>query len=522
MSSSIKAMTLAAVAVLAVATGAQAAPFAPASPTRASGLSPWLPGCGGDNEAINGGVNYQNAEVEPYVSVNPTNTQNIIGAWQQDRWSDGGAHGLLHAFSADGGTTWTPSSPPFSNCAGGAPVNGGDYERASDPWVSFSPNGVAHAISISFDDSTARNAVIVNRSLDGGQTWPKNTVLRADNPRAAGNNFSDKESITADPGDARYVYAIWDRLVSPSENSSAKAYENARAYHGPTWFARSTDNGATWEPSHPIYDPGTQNQTIGNQIVVLPDSAGTLVDGFELLQTHKNAQGLRGANVAVIRSTDKGQTWSQRPVIVAPHPSVGVNDPEPRPCDPRRPLLGCRLVRTGDILPEIAVDRSANPATRGNLYMVWQEQDSTSSFGDDTIKLSRSTTGGVSWEAPIVVNKTPADAYNRQAFTAQVHVNGDGTVAVSYYDMRNDSANDPGLTTNLWMVHSHTGGTSFGNEQDLSGRFDMRAAPYARGYFVGDYTGLDHAGSLFTPLWVQSNNPFQPTNRTDAFFTTTG
>ncbi len=40
------------------------------------------------------GTIYVNAEVEPYVAVNPTNAQNLIGVWQQDRWSDGGAHGL--------------------------------------------------------------------------------------------------------------------------------------------------------------------------------------------------------------------------------------------------------------------------------------------------------------------------------------------------------------------------------------------------------------------------------------------
>jgi len=31
------------------------------------------------------GTNYPNAEVEPWVSVNPANTKNIIGVWQQNR-----------------------------------------------------------------------------------------------------------------------------------------------------------------------------------------------------------------------------------------------------------------------------------------------------------------------------------------------------------------------------------------------------------------------------------------------------
>ena len=47
------------------------------------------------------GTNFLNAEVEPQVAVNPTNSQNIVGVFQQDRWSNGGAHGLVAGFSSD-------------------------------------------------------------------------------------------------------------------------------------------------------------------------------------------------------------------------------------------------------------------------------------------------------------------------------------------------------------------------------------------------------------------------------------
>ena len=43
----------------------------------------------------------------------------------------------------------------------------------------------------------------------------------------------------------------------------------------------------------------------------------------------------------------------------------------------------------------------------------------------------------------------------------------------------------------------------------------MRTAPFALGYFVGDYEGLDNAGNVFTPLWVAANNG-ATANRTDA------
>jgi photosystem II stability/assembly factor-like uncharacterized protein len=137
---------------------------------------------------------------------------------------------------------------------------------------------------------------------------------------------------------------------------------------------------------------------------------------------------------------------------------------------------------------------------------------------DDAIMLSRSADGGRSWSRPVQVNQTPTGVYNRQAFTASVQVRANGDVAVTYYDMRNDVAGDTALSTDLWIAHSHDAGRSWDTETHLSGPFDMRTAPYARGYFVGDYEGLDSVGDVFRPFFVQANTG-APTNRTDAFIT---
>ena len=101
--------------------------------------------------------------------------------WQQDRWSNGGARGLLTAVTHDGGAAWSTTFPHFSRCAGGTDANGGNYERSSDPWVSFSPNSVAHQISPSVNmvDDPA-TAILVSRSTDGGDTWSEPFALARD------------------------------------------------------------------------------------------------------------------------------------------------------------------------------------------------------------------------------------------------------------------------------------------------------------------------------------------------------
>ena len=297
-----------------VAVPAQAAPFTLGPTSTASGLSPWAPGCGGPGQASAGSVLYQNAEVETHVAVNPTNPNNVVAFWQQDRWSDGGAHGNLAGYSLNGGQTWAFSAPAFSRCAGGVGDTGG-YERATDPWVSWGPTGRLHAITIGFDNSTARNAILAAFSDTGGATWSTPRIVQFDNPRAIGNNFNDKETLTADPFNANLVYATWQRIVSPSPRASQKGYENTFSWYSEAYFARSTNGGASWEPARAIWrERGRHMQAIGNQVEVLPD--GTLINGFNMIRDFSNRQGLRGYSVALVRSTDKGVTWSDDEIVV--------------------------------------------------------------------------------------------------------------------------------------------------------------------------------------------------------------
>ena len=132
----------------------------------------------------------------------------------------------------------------------------------------------------------------------------------------------------------------------------------------------------------------------------------------------------------------------------------------------------------------------------------------------DDILLARSTDGGLHWGAPVVVDHTPKGV---DAFTANVDVDATGRVAVTYYDFRNDVKGDDPLTTDFWVTHSHDGGQTFTDESRLTPEsFDMRTAPFALGFFTGDYNGLSHSGSRFDSLWVGANDG-DLANRTDAF-----
>jgi BNR repeat-like domain len=477
-------VVLGSVALAAVVAGPALA--ATSTPLPISGASPFISGCSGHEEP---GTNYRGTEVEPWISVNPANSNNIVAAWQQDRWDNGGSHGLVNGVSLDGGTSWSTSYALFSRCAlraaGLSPDDptqpGHSWDRATDPWVSFGRDGVVHQISDSFNVTGAGfgdgSAILYARSTDGGRTWARPVVLREDYNNTV---LNDKETITADPNDARYVYAVWDRLESPPSGGQANpiATEHAIGYRGPTWFARSTDGGLSWERAHIILDPGTINQTIGNQIVVAPD--GTLVNAFDLIYNVTNKGGRRGYNIAVQRSSDKGLTWSA-PTVVAPQQTASVTTP------------GDGLpVRTGDIIPDIAVDRSGK-LRDGSLYMVWQD-GRFKADGTAAIAFSRSTNGGRTWSTPVRVD----DAGTAQAFTPSVDVDASGRIAVSWYDFRNDTPDTSTALTDYWIRYSSDGGNTWTpSERVTPSSFDMKKAPDARGFFLGDYEGLDHAGQTF-------------------------
>src|SRR5947207_14579189 len=82
----------------------------------ANGNSPFA-SCDISGFLIPGETNYVNTELEPWVAVNPTNPMNIIGVYQQDRYTRGGASGLAAAVTHNGGMTWSSTYPHFSACA---------------------------------------------------------------------------------------------------------------------------------------------------------------------------------------------------------------------------------------------------------------------------------------------------------------------------------------------------------------------------------------------------------------------
>src|SRR5262249_22699974 len=125
------------------------------------------------------------------------------------------------------------------------------------------------------------------------------------------------------------------------------------------------------------------------------------------------------------------------------------------------------------------------------LAAVWQDAR-FSNGARDGVAFSMSTDKGVTWSAPVQINGDPTAA----AFTPSVHIRGDGTIGVTYYDFRNNTPSTADLPTDYWFTSSSDG--VHWRELHVSGPFDLTLAPQtALGYFLGDYQALGDMGGDF-------------------------
>jgi hypothetical protein len=471
-------------------------------------------------EASLGSTLFPNTAIEPSIAVDPTDAGRVLVAHQQDRWSDGGARGLVGVLSrVDDLDDWNNTIPP-----GVTQCTGGSFVRASDPWVAYANDGTAFFFSLMTDPAPAattpfgsrRTGMLMSRSTDHGVSWHPPVALIDETTTQA---LNDKNSVTTDWVRNGNAYATWDRLsvvttaaASPLQQAAPMPFlgsegvviarkEIARrrlgavkaaaataatvTSFGPTLLSRTTNNGVTWTRPAIIYDPGPNNQTINNIVQVAPN--GSVYTFFTSI-----IGAAPTIAIGFVKSTDQGVTWSG-PTTAQVIPGNAVVAPD-----------SGEAVRDAAILYSVAVNKHT-----GALYLVWQDDRFTSATcttpGADTITVdgiafSQSLDGGTTWSTPIRVNQTPhsANACREQAFIPTIAAANDGRhLVVTYYDFRNDINTPAGneatdyfaVGCDVWSDCSKP--NSWGGEARLTNAsFNILDAPFAEGHFLGDYMSL--------------------------------
>ncbi len=440
----------------------EAPPFVAAPPVTVSGLSR-LADC--ESEAA-----FTHAETEPWIAVNPTNPDNIVGAWMQDAVPV--TRGHVAGVTFDGGASWeSVVIPGLSRCSGA------EVEQASDPWLAFTTNGDLYSAALSTNGPgvSGPSVISVNKSVDGGLTWSDPITIDAVESPA----LNDKESITADPVDPCTVYVTWTR------------FKDLGAAGFPTLLlvSRTTDCGESW--SEPSVIDDTEIWRLGLQIVAMPDGS---------LRAFSAGDG----TLAVQQSTDQGDTWSERAVV------ANLRRDRPFTTD------GGSRVRSGSILFDVAVDQET-----GHLYAVWEQLFVPGAFPVQ-VAFSSSTDGGLTWSVPIRIDQTPSSGVFLldQAFLPSVEVADGGTLGVTYYNFQNAILGAQSSLTDHWFVHCNptevdcNDASSWANNELrlTSEAFNYLLAPvFQNALFLGDYVGLTTSGNDFFAFFSVTT-PDDPAN----------
>ncbi len=394
-----------------------------------SGTSPFAAGCPG---AAFDQTNITGHELEPTITVNPARPKNIIAAWKQDAGPNSTRSDLV-ASSRNGGKTWTRTAiPALTVCSGGA------ADLGSDPWLSAGVDGTVYFSGLAADLSSdpPLTAVVASHSKDGGRTWPTPATVAAP---LAGN---ETDAITASPTLPGHAYLVWANFVLtfPRTNSLA--------------FSRTTDGGTTWSPSVLIDQPGPFAWDFAPRLLVLPN--GTLLAVFARVDL---ALGIAAHYAA--RSLDEGRTWLPA-VQGGPLPLLEFLDPE-----------------TSEALPQ-AHFPSAAVSPDGTAYIAFEANNSATA---GAVGVARSRDGGLTWTTSTLPG---VSAY---AFEPAIAVDAHGTVAVLWYDLRNDRPGDDRLSADVWFARSRDRGVSW-RQTHVAGPTDLRTAPLPRHNYVGEYQGL--------------------------------
>jgi len=246
----------------------------------------------------------------------------------------------------------------------------------------------------------------------------------------------------------------------------------------------TSDDGATWTPGVVASPP-----TTGEAHNPWPALDPTTGDVYVAYIDHLSYESMR---IWVVRSMDGGVTWSP-----TAFPLAGAIPPQ----DPTSTLRCNRTALTSDIFiktaPQIAIDST------GRLHIVYMRDPDGLNVGDTSdIFYRRSSNEGLTWDPEVRIND---DATFNDQWNPTLALGSGGTVAISWYDRRNDLGN---VTFDRYLALSQDGGVTWEPNTRLSD-VSSNVAPTIdlwKPCYHGEYDSLTAEGGRVHAIWSDDRN----------------
>jgi hypothetical protein len=305
---------------------------------------------------------------------------------------------------------------PFSKTTIPRTWNGTTFGITFDPGLDYDKN---NNLYFSFGGAPLSgsypNSVAVSRSSDG-VTWSTPVAVTFNKRR----NFDDKYYLAVDRSPSAFanrIYVSWDR------NSG----NNQILY-----IAYSSDLGSTWSAPIKVNDGTTKFERVIGAYPAVNQNTGVVYDSW-----HDYAKNI----IYVDKSTNGGVTWGTDVAAATTHAGFGTD-------------IGCVGGRAQGPAHALKVGPS------GTLYLVYADPVTSGQNNRRfDILLTKSTNGGTTWTAPVVLN-TDTGGADQFHPTLSVESNGAGgdKVTVTFYDRRDDPNN---CLANVYGTQSTNNGTTW-------------------------------------------------------------
>jgi hypothetical protein len=496
--------------------------------------------CSNDSPGTTAGGNRQ--ANEPAVAINPAEPRFVVASSNDycglpvfgDAWQ-----GIY--VSKDGGKSWTDSLLPGYPGDTSAEGQSSPLETNSgDPLLDWDLKGNLFAGGISFNRTVSRDQVGAEFASNGhayvatfkrdkrsplGIDFIRTVIVAEGTPGAFpfAGRFNDKPSLKVDDWslspNSGNVYIAWTLFPGGGQDK--------------VLFSRSTDSGKTFSRRIEL-SQGLANAQ-GSDIAVTPNG-----DVYVVWRQFASTSGLPSA-VVYVKSTDGGRSFSLprtvQPLIGYDRGDTYASGGFARDCGDGAFLCVSALVfHRWDSLPAITADSG------GNLYVSWEQVTPSADNGDtyhpdgqSQVVVTKSTTGGLTWSAPVKVD--PQAAGHQLAPNLEFD-KSTGTIALVYWDTRSDPSYSPNLppgnlsggtnvcgvpasatcnvqntsvaTSNDGVSWSTTQVSSVGHQPNYE-MFGNRQIP-----FHGDYNWVDADGGKIVAVWGDNRDVVPGTDPREA------
>jgi hypothetical protein len=406
-------------------------------------------------------VNDRTQDANPSLTTQSETAVALFGRTVVIGWNDVGqfpktASFVGYGYSADGGSHFVDVGvvPPMP---GGA--NLGDPDLAVDRGGNFYFSMIAV-------DRNEMSFIGVSKSSDGGRTF--SIPVSASTIVSSYNSFQDKEFIIVDTTGGQFdsnIYVSWTRFSDDGAQ---------------IMFARSQDGGRTFQSPIALNSPGSY--VSGSMPRVGPNGEVYVV--WERFNT---------PGIHISKSLDGGRTFGSDGVaetLVSKVEFIG-QSASPNTCEGRQVLNG--YIDAGFEYPTMVIH-----PVNGEVYVVF---DSNPVGVDESdLFFTRSIDRGLTWSDPVRLND---DSTLNDQFMPAMSIAPDGTIAVIWYDRRNDPHN---LNFDVYLTTSKDGGRTWAPNKRINS-VTSQVPPLGPNFdalrpcYMGDYNDIAADQNGFYIAW---------------------